>query len=77
MTTKNTLIRLHSLVPFDRSVKARWLLNEMGVTYEDRLLDREKKEHESPAFLKLNPMGRVPVLEIGDKVLFESGAICA
>src|SRR3954452_7513484 len=27
--------------------------------------------------LQLNPMGRVPVAEIGDQVMFESGAICA
>ena len=78
MTTKNnTLIRLHGFVPFDRSAKVRWLLKEMGVAYEDHWLDPEKKENESPAFLKLNPMGRIPVAEIGDQVLFESGAICA
>jgi glutathione S-transferase len=77
MTTKTSLIRLHGLVSYDRSAKARWLLNEMGVAYEDRWLDREKKENESPAFLKLNPMGRVPVAEVGDESLFESSAICA
>lgn len=77
MTTKNDLIRLHSLAPFDRGGKVRWLLTEMGLKFEDRWLDRDKKEQESPAFLKLNPMGRVPVAEIGDQVMFESGAICA
>ena len=77
MATKNTPIRLHGLASFDRSAKPRWLLKEMGVKYEDRWLDRDKKENESPAFLKLNPMGRIPVAEIGDQVLFESGAICA
>lgn len=76
MNTKNP-IRLHALATFDRSAKARWLLTEMGVKFEDHWLDRDKKEHESPAFLKLNPMGRVPVAEIGDQVMFESGAICA
>src|SRR4051812_2020241 len=77
MTSKKTLIRLHGNAPFDRGAKVRWLLNEMGVAYEDHWLDREKKEIESPAYLKLNPMGRVPVAEIGGQVLFESGAICA
>jgi glutathione S-transferase len=75
--TKNTLIRIHSLAPFDRGAKARWLLTEMGVKFEERWLDRDAKENESPAFLKMNPMGRVPVAEIGDQVMFESGAICA
>ncbi len=77
MTTKETLIRLHGNAPFDRGAKVRWLLNEMSVTYEDRWLDVENKESESPAYLKLNPMGRVPVAEIDGQVLFESGAICA
>lgn len=73
---KTPLIRLHGLLPYDRSAKARWLLKELGVEYEDRWWDREKKEHEGPEFLRLNPMGRVPVLEFGDQVIFESGAIC-
>lgn len=74
---KTTLIRLHGNAPFDRGAKVRWLLDEMKVRYEDRWLDVKKKDIESPAYLKLNPMGRVPVAEIDDLVLFESGAICA
>ncbi|MGZ3698735.1 MAG: glutathione S-transferase family protein [Bdellovibrionota bacterium] len=77
MSTKKDLIRLHSFASFDRSAKVRWLLTEMGLKFEERFLDRKKNEPESPAFLKLNPMGRVPVAEIGDQVMFESGAICA
>ncbi|MFL5813147.1 MAG: glutathione S-transferase family protein [Bdellovibrionia bacterium] len=77
MTTKEPLIRLHANAPFDRSAKVRWLLNEMGVAYEDRWLDVENNESESPGFLKLNPMGRIPVAEINGRVLFESGALCA
>jgi glutathione S-transferase len=77
MSTQNGLIRLHSLATFDRGAKARWLLTEMGLKFEERWLDREKNELESAAFLKLNPMGRVPVAEVGDQVMFESGAICA
>jgi len=77
MTSKNIPIRLYGFASFDRSAKVRWLLKEMGVAYEDRWLDPEKKENEGAAFLKLNPIGRVPVAEVGDKVMFESGAICA
>jgi glutathione S-transferase len=81
-TMKNTKnddlkFRVYGLTTFDRSAKVRWLLTELGVDFEFRLLDREKKEHEGPEFLKLTPMGRVPVLEFGDQVMFESGAICA
>ena len=74
--SRENLIRLYGVASFDRGGKVRWLLNEMGVKFEDRMLS-DASEQESPAFLKLNPMGRVPVLEIGDQVLFESGAICA
>jgi len=77
MATKDIQIRLHGNAPFDRGGKARWLLNEMGVSYTDRWLDVENKESKSPAFRKLHPMGRVPVAEIGHRVMFESGAICA
>lgn len=77
MTTPNTPILLHGHAHFDRGGKIRWLLNEMGVAYKDHWLDVEKKESKGRVFRKLNPLGRVPVIEIGDKVLFESGAICA
>ncbi len=77
MTKSIPPIRLYGIVSFDRGAKAKWLLTEMGISYESKWLDREKKENESPAFLRLNPMGRIPVLEIGDEVIFESGAICA
>lgn len=70
-------IRLHGLSPYDRSGKVRWLLTELGLKFEDRWLSRENKEIESPEFLKINPLGRVPAIELGKQTLFESGAICA
>jgi glutathione S-transferase len=76
MNDKN-LIRLYGNATFDRGGKARWLLNEMKVNYEDRWLDKEKNEIESAEYLKLNPMGRVPAAEINGHLMFESGAICA
>ncbi len=75
--TQPPRVRIHSIAPYDRGAKARWLLTEIGVPFDTRWLDREKREHEGHDFLRLNPMGRVPVMEIGDQVLFESGAICA
>ncbi len=71
------LIRLHGLTPYDRSAKARWVLTELGLPFENRWLDQETKEHESTEYLRLNPMGRLPFVEIDDQVMFESGAICA
>ncbi|WP_376957796.1 glutathione S-transferase N-terminal domain-containing protein [Azospirillum sp. A26] len=52
------------------------LLREIGEPFELRLLDRDKAEHRSAAYLALNPHGRVPTLVDGDLVLYEAAAIC-
>ena len=69
--------RLNGLVPYDRSGKVRWLLTELGLEFENHWLDRKSQELDSPEFLRLNPMGRVPVLEFEGRAVWESGAICA
>ena len=74
---KNLPMRLYSFFPFDRSAKVRWTLTELGLPFEDHQLDREKSENTSEEYLRWNPMGRVPVLRIGDQAMFESAAICA
>ena len=53
----------------------KWYLEEIGLEYEFILLDMEEKEHLQPPFLKLNPMGKVPVIVDQDITLWESGAI--
>lgn len=53
-----------------------WMLEEIGQPYEPRALDMmEKREHKSPAYLRLNPNGKVPCLVEGDFNLWESTAI--
>ena len=59
-----------------RSVRPRWMLEEMGVPYEIKRLNLQAGEQKGPAYLKLNPNGTVPTLVDGDLVLFESAAIC-
>lgn len=68
-------IKLYSVFTYDRSAKPRWLLEELGVPYQDHWLKRE--ELESPEYLRINPMGRVPTLEIDGRRMIESDAICA
>jgi glutathione S-transferase len=68
---------LYGLTPYDRSGKVRWLLKELGLSHTDHWLKREEKEYESAEFLKINPRGRVPAMEIKGQTIFESGAICA
>jgi glutathione S-transferase len=48
-----------------------------GVAYASHRMDLAKQENRSPAFLALNPRGKVPVLKTGDMALYESVAIIA
>ena len=59
-----------------RSVRPRWMLEEIGVPYELRRIDLMADEQKRPEFLKINPNGAVPALVDGDVALFESAAIC-
>jgi len=60
---------------FTRSLRVRWLLEEMGLEYEIQPVDFAAKDHKSDAFLKVNPFGSMPAFEDGDLKMFESGAI--
>ena len=57
------------------SLVVHWLLIELGIAHELRMLDFERSEQKSPAYLLLNPQGRVPTLVIDGQVLTESTAI--
>ena len=52
-------------------------LEVKGLAYESKLLEFSKGEHKTPAYLKLNPRGKVPTLKDGDFVIYESIAIMA
>jgi len=67
-------MRLYEFPP-TRSIRARWMLQELGVEFESVLVDLVAGEHRRPEFLKINPAGKVPVLIDGDRVLTESVAI--
>ncbi|MFT4256788.1 MAG: glutathione S-transferase family protein [Pseudoxanthomonas sp.] len=57
------------------SLVVHWLLIELGIPHELKMLDFDKDEQKSPDYLKLNPQGRVPTLVIDGQVLTESAAI--
>src|SRR5687767_8040952 len=59
-----------------RTLRAAWALEEARATYEYVEVDLFKGEARKPAFLALNPAGKVPVLIDGDRVITESAAIC-
>jgi glutathione S-transferase len=59
-----------------RSIRVRWTLQELGIEFESITINLRAGEHRTPAFLKINPAGKLPVLVDGDLVLNESVAIC-
>jgi GST-like protein len=68
------VIRLHTAAtPNGR--KASIALEELGLDYEVKNVDLAAEEQLKPEFLALNPNHKVPVLEDGDRVIWESGAI--
>ncbi len=60
---------------FTRSIRARWMLQELGVDFEPISVNLFAGEASRPEFLKLNPAAKIPVLVDGDLVLTESAAI--
>ena len=62
--------------PGNASFSPHAIINEAGVDVELVLVDRATNAQKSPEYLKINPAGRIPTLEDGDLVLFESAAIC-
>jgi glutathione S-transferase len=61
--------------PSNASMTPHILLRELGLPFELQLVDRTQAAHKSPAYLKLNPNGLIPVLQDGDLVLYETAAI--
>jgi glutathione S-transferase len=62
--------------PPTRSIRVRWTLQELGVPFEAVTVNMMAGEHKAPAFLKVNPAGKLPALIDGDLMLTESVAIC-
>lgn len=62
--------------PNTRSTRVTWALEEAGAEYEFIHINLKKGEHKQPAFLSINPAGKIPALVDGDLVLSESAAIC-
>lgn len=69
-------MRLYDFHESGNGFKVRMLLALLGAEFERVEVDILKGESRTPAFLKLNPNGRVPVLELDDgRALAESNAI--
>ncbi len=62
--------------PMSRGRVARWMLEEVGQPYKTEVLDYASTM-KAPAYVAINPMGKVPALRHGDAVVTETAAICA
>jgi glutathione S-transferase len=61
--------------PMSRGRMVHWMLEEIGAPYRFELLSFEKGENKKPAFLAVNPMGKIPAIVHRDTVITECGAI--
>jgi glutathione S-transferase len=61
--------------PSTASSIVHWLLIELGVGHELRLVDLPGGEHKRADYLRLNPSGVVPTLLIDGEPVFEAAAI--
>ena len=62
--------------PQSRGRIVRWMLEEVGQPYRTEILEYATTL-KAPAYLAINPMGKVPALKHGDTVVTECAAICA
>ena len=62
--------------PGNASLAPHIVLEESGLPFTLKLVDRAGGELNSPAYRKLNPNGLIPVFVDGDQVMFEATAIC-
>ncbi len=70
------MLKLHDYLSSGNGYKIRLILTQLGIPFERIEHDIIQGETRTPDFLKLNPNGRVPVLELEDGTcLSESNAI--
>jgi len=62
--------------PMSRARIVHWMLEEVGAPYRLELLNLEKREHKKPAYLAVNPMGKLPAIVHRNTVITECAAIC-
>ncbi|HTX49549.1 MAG TPA: glutathione S-transferase family protein [Caulobacteraceae bacterium] len=62
--------------PMSRGRIVRWMLEEVGQPYRTEVMDYATTL-KAPAYLAINPMGKIPAIKHGDTVVTEAAAICA
>jgi glutathione S-transferase len=67
---------LHDCTPSGNCYKVRLTAAHVGAKLERREYAPIRGETRTPEFLAMNPNGKVPVLQVGDRYLPESNAAC-
>jgi glutathione S-transferase len=73
MSADRPLTLHHS--PNTRSSGTLTLLEELGAPYRLHVLDMKAGEQRQPAYLAINPMGKVPAITHGDALITEQVAV--
>src|ERR1700751_3754570 len=63
--------------PMSRGRVVHWMLEEVGAPYRYEMGNLETRAQKQPAYLAVNPMGKVPAIVHRGIVVTECGAICA
>lgn len=61
--------------PNTRSTGTLILLEELCAPYTLHVLNQKRQEQRAPAYLAVNPMGKVPAVKVGDAVVTEQAAV--
>jgi len=73
MSTDRHITLFHS--PNSRSAGARILIEELQAEHDLHVLDLKAIQQREPAYLAINPMGKVPALRHGDTIVTEQAAV--
>ena len=73
MTESDRILLYYS--PQSRATGARVLLEELGAPYDLHVLNLKAEEQRQPAYLAVNPLGKVPAIKHGDALVTEQIAI--
>jgi glutathione S-transferase len=71
---RSLVMKLYEFGP-TRSIRARWMLQELGIDFEAITVDPKNGDLLKPEFKRINPAAKLPALVDGDLVLTESVAI--